>query len=182
MFTKPIAAIVQLLKLLINRYGRIDLMGTDLTTIYHYLPLSETIATAGQPTVEQFPAIQAAGYQVVINLALLESVNAIPTEAAIVQALGLQYIHIPVLWEQPTREKFQQFADQLQAHQGQRIFVHCAANMRVSAFMYLYRRRYEAISAAVARADLHKIWTPNETWQNFINQLDRDFDDSSGLT
>ncbi len=171
MFAKPIAGIVQLLKLLISRYGGINLMGTDLPAIYHFLRLSETIATAGQPTVEQFPAIQAAGYQVVINLALPESVNAIPEEATIVPALGMAYIHIPVMWEQPTIENFHQFADQLQAHQGQQIFVHCAANMRVSAFMYLYRRRYEGLSEAAAREDLAKIWVPNETWQKFMQTV-----------
>jgi hypothetical protein len=97
MFTQSVVALVQFSKLLISRRLRINLMGKELTTIYQFLPLSETIATAGQPTVEQFPAIQAAGYDVVINLALPESANAIPEEGAIVEKLGLQYIHIPVV-------------------------------------------------------------------------------------
>jgi protein tyrosine phosphatase (PTP) superfamily phosphohydrolase (DUF442 family) len=172
MFTKPIAAITQLLKLSISRYGKINLMGNDLAAIYHFLQLSPTIATAGQPTVEQFPAIQAAGYQVVINLALSASVNAIPDEAAIVQGLGMAYIHIPVLWDQPTVENFQQFAEQLQAHRDDQVFVHCAANMRVSAFMYLYRRLYEGLDATAAAEDLHKIWMPNETWQSFMQCIE----------
>jgi len=49
------------------------------------------------------------------------------------------------------------------------IFVHCAANMRVSAFMYLYRRIYKRIENEDAR-DLHQI-LPNETWQKFIEQV-----------
>jgi protein tyrosine phosphatase (PTP) superfamily phosphohydrolase (DUF442 family) len=52
----------------------------------------------------------------------------------------------------------------------QPVFVHCAANMRVSAFMYLYRLIYEGMSDEQAKSDLQKIWTPNDTWQAFIQQ------------
>jgi len=51
------------------------------------------------------------------------------------------------------------------------VFVHCAANMRVSAFMYLYRLIHERLSDEQAKSDLHRIWTPNDTWQAFIQQV-----------
>ncbi len=41
-------------------------------------------------------------------------------------------------------------------------------NMRVSAFVYLYQRMQKQISDEQAKLDLVKIWTPNETWQTFI--------------
>ena len=47
-----------------------------LENIYNYLKISDKIATAGQPSVEQFSYIKEAGYQVVINLALKDSSNA----------------------------------------------------------------------------------------------------------
>ena len=68
-----------------------------IAAIPNFLQLSETVATAGQPTEAQITAIQAAGYRVVINLALPTSTNALPNEQALVEALGMTYIHIPVL-------------------------------------------------------------------------------------
>ncbi|MEP0778633.1 hypothetical protein NDI39_13550 [Microcoleus sp. ZQ-A2] len=37
--------------------------------------------------------------------------------------------------------------------------------------MYLYRLIYEGISDEQAKSDLQKIWTPNDTWQAFIQQV-----------
>lgn len=143
---------------------------TDLASIYNFWPLSEAIATAGQPTAEQFEAIQQAGYEVVINLAPVTSDKSLPNEQQLVEAHGMHYVHLPVRWEQPTQADLQQFFAVLEAHQDRKILVHCAANMRVSAFMYLYRRLRQGLSDAEARPDLHQIWHPNPVWQAFIAQ------------
>jgi protein tyrosine phosphatase (PTP) superfamily phosphohydrolase (DUF442 family) len=143
-------------------------MGNNLEDIYNYLQISDSIATAGQPTEAQFPMIKDSGYQVVVNLALPESTNALPNESAIAENLGMQYIHIPVIWENPTLENFQDFTNILQANADRSVFVHCAANMRVSAFMYLYNRIYKQMSEEQAQNNLAQIWTPNDTWQQFI--------------
>jgi hypothetical protein len=42
-------------------------------------------------------------------------------------------------------------------------------NMRVSAFMYLYRTLREHVDPRAALADLHRLWTPNPTWQRFLD-------------
>ena len=139
--------------------------------IYNFLELSDDIATAGQPTEAQMAAIQAAGYRVVINLALPSSTNALPNEQAIVEAQGMMYIHIPVVWEEPTLADVQQFFGVMQARAGAPVFVHCAMNMRVSAFMYLYRRLCEGVDETIAQRDLHTIWVPNDRWQAFIEQV-----------
>lgn len=69
----------------------------QLTEICNFLQLSNSIATAGQPTIEQFAAIKQAGYSVVINLALPTSTNAIPNEQQIVESQGMEYMAIPVV-------------------------------------------------------------------------------------
>lgn len=139
--------------------------------IYNYLPLSESIGTGGQPTVEQFAELKQAGYEVVVNLALSTSTNAIPDEAEIVESVGMSYVHIPVEWENPTLEDIQRFFATLQANADKRVFVHCAMNMRVSAFMYLYRRLQQQVDEDAARRSLEEIWTPNPTWERFIAQV-----------
>jgi protein tyrosine phosphatase (PTP) superfamily phosphohydrolase (DUF442 family) len=142
-----------------------------MENIYNYLKISDKIATAGQPSVEEFSDIKQAGYQIVINLALKDSSNALPNEQDIVESQGMQYIHIPVIWENPTEENLQDFIGVMKTNADQKVFVHCAANKRVSAFIYLYRRYQESVSDEAAKKDLHQIWIPNETWQQFIQQV-----------
>lgn len=143
----------------------------SIENIYNFLKISEKIATAGQPTESQFAAIKQAGYQIVINLALPESPKALANESAIVQNLGMEYIHIPVIWENPTLENIKQFFSVMQANSNKRLFVHCAANMRVSGFMYLYRLLFEKVDEEIAKNDLYRIWFPDEKWQEFIQEV-----------
>ena len=139
--------------------------------IYNFLKISDAVATSGQPTETQFAAIKESGYQVVVNLALTSSPNALPNEKEIVESLGMQYVHIPVIWENPTLNDIARFFNIMEANADKPVFVHCAANMRVSAFVYLYRRIHEPMSEEQIQRDLHQIWVPNENWQKFIQQV-----------
>ena len=92
-------------------------------------------------------------------------------ERDLVAAQGLDYVHIPVAWGSPQVEDAVRFFETMQANSGKKVFVHCIANMRVSAFMYLYRIIYEKISEEEASQDLHALWVPDETWQKFIQDV-----------
>jgi protein tyrosine phosphatase (PTP) superfamily phosphohydrolase (DUF442 family) len=142
----------------------------NLAEIYNFLQISDRIATSGQPTAEQFAVIKEAGYQLIVNLALLNSSNALANEQEIVESQGMQYIHIPVIWENPTLEDVTHFFNVMEANADKQIFVHCAANMRVSAFIYLYRRLHQGLNDEAAKQDLQQIWVPNEVWNNFIQE------------
>lgn len=145
-----------------------------MSEIYSFRAISERLGTAGQPTECQFQAIQQAGFQAVINLALPTSDNALPNEGSIVTELGMSYVHIPVDFKAPTSQDFQAFSRMMEVFEDQRVFVHCAANMRVSAFVFLHRVLHEGIPASEAQRDLHAIWQPDEVWSRFIqNQLAR---------
>lgn len=141
-----------------------------MENIYNFLQLSNSIATSGQPTKEEFALIKEAGYQVIVNLALPESPNALPNEKQIVESQGMEYVNIPVVWEKPTLENLKDFFQVMETNTNKRVFVHCVANKRVSAFMYLYRRLCEGISDIEAKKDLYEIWTPDANWQKFIEQ------------
>ena len=142
----------------------------SLEEIVNYLPISDTVGTAGQPTAEQFATIKLAGYEVVVNLAMPNSSNAVPNEDAIVAGLGMHYVHLPVVWEHPTQQDLVQFFDVMARCRGKKVFVHCALNMRVSAFMLLYRVIWQGVPLEVARKDMVKIWEPNPVWQRFMQQ------------
>ena len=141
----------------------------ELTAIRNYLAISPTLATAGQPTPQQFEAVAQAGYTVVVNLALSTSDHAIANEAELVSSLGMTHFHIPVVWEAPTPADLAIFFKVMEKNQDRSVFVHCALNMRVSAFVYLYRVLRLGVDSSVALADLHRIWQPNPTWQAFID-------------
>ena len=52
---------------------------------------------------------------------------------------------------------------------GEKTWVHCAANMRVSAFIYRYRCAVLGEAEQVAKQDLEKIWQPFGNWKTFLS-------------
>lgn len=134
------------------------------------LQLSPTLYTGGSPSLIDLVNLQAAGVQVVINLALVTSPNAIPDEAGEVARLGMEYIHIPVIWEDPTRQNLADFFAAMERCQGKIVFVHCVKNMRVSAFIYLYRILRQGWAPDDAILNLIEIWEPEGTWAAFIEE------------
>lgn len=143
-----------------------------MNQLKNFLKISENIGTAGQPTEAQFLAIKEAGYEVVVNLAMPNSTNAIPNEGELVTSQNMIYIHIPVKWEAPTRTDLDYFFLIMKANENKKVLVHCALNMRVSVFIYLFRVICQKVKAADAKEQLDQIWQPDGVWQAFIeNEL-----------
>ena len=142
---------------------------SQVTDIFNFVPISERLGTAGQPTAEQIAALKDAGYEVVINLATGTTPRDLPNEASLLQQHGIDYVHIPVIWEQPTTDNLSQFFAAMDANQSKKCFVHCIANMRVSAFVYLYRVLKQGVPEDAARATMNQLWEPNKVWQGFID-------------
>jgi protein tyrosine phosphatase (PTP) superfamily phosphohydrolase (DUF442 family) len=154
----------------LEKYTPLKFRGDSIEDVYNYLKISEYIATSGQPTEAQFRAIHSKGYDTVINLApqsVLE--NSLMTERELLRGLGVEYIHIPVNFQKPRVDDFTKFSRALQALENEKVWVHCAANMRVSAFMYRYRSSVLNEPDEVARLDLVKIWEPIGVWKRFIS-------------
>ena len=95
----------------------------------------------------------AAGFDVVINLPPHDTENSLRDEAAVVNQLAMNYIHIPVNFSKPSERKFG---------------LYCTANMRVSAFLFRYCRDILKEDATTAKLDLDKIWQPLSVWAQFI--------------
>ncbi len=127
--------------------------------------------TSGQLSREDILGLPDLGIEVVINLALPTSSNALPGEAEWVTGLGLTYLQIPVEWEQPEVDQYDQFVAVLAAFKGRRIWLHCALNMRVSAFVYLYRRLVLGEDEVTAAFPMREVWTPNAVWRAFIDSV-----------
>ena len=142
-----------------------------IESIYNFRQFSPNLATAGQPNENELHQIGKAGYEVVINLGLDKSEYSVRNEKKIIESYGIQYMHIPVNFEAPEVEKYRAFARFLKTVSHKKVFVHCAANKRVSIFMALFRAIEEGLSWKQAIDDIVSIWEPNEVWKNFMNEV-----------
>lgn len=142
-----------------------------LQEIKNWRSLSDNLATGGQPTEPQLAAFATTGFQVVINLGLLNKEYSLADEKGFVESLGLDYVHIPVEWEAPTRADLESFIAAMNKLKGKKLFVHCAANKRVSVFVALYRILEQGTSREDAMAGVLDVWEPNEVWSRFIERI-----------
>lgn len=140
--------------------------------IYHFLQLNENLYSSGMPTAGQMKEVAEAGVEVVINLALTTSQGALENEDKLVESLGMKYIHIPVEWNNPTRQNLEDFFMAMQEHTGDKTLVHCQANYRVTAFVTLYRVLKEGWDQEEAFAVMNRMWNPEDfpVWQKFIEE------------
>jgi protein tyrosine phosphatase (PTP) superfamily phosphohydrolase (DUF442 family) len=155
---------------LVRKYTPMKRSNNSLEGIFNYHLVNGSIATSGQPSEQQFSVIREAGYQSIINLAPHSAENSLPDEAGLLHRLGMQYVHIPVDFKNPTDDDFQAFVAALQNSPAGKTWVHCAANMRVSAFVYKYRRDVLHEDPVIAKVDLEKIWEPFGVWKNFLSK------------
>ena len=142
----------------------------DPENIYNWRRLDDWITTSGQPTETQIADIQALGVRNIVNLALHTHEKALPDEASSVSRLGMTYTHIPVDFQNPTEQDFEQFCAVMEQWKDVPVHVHCIANYRVSAFFYRYRRDVLGWDDAKARADMDAIWHPDGVWADFIRR------------
>lgn len=145
-----------------------------MDSIKNFIQLTETFGTAGQPTADQFNNIKNAGYQHVINLALPNHPNAITNEGAIVTELGMNYMHIPVKFDAPSKEQVRLFCQILSTLKNEKVFIHCILNFRVSAFMYHYLSKIEQYNESDSRSPMFAHWEPDPVWEELLNWTAKD--------
>ncbi len=149
-----------------------------MNDIINFFQITDTIGTGGQPTASQLHVIAQKGYEVVVNLATHNSENAIENEGSIVVSLDMTYIHIPVPFEAPTPDHLRKFFRFMNSLSEEKVFVHCAVNARVSAFVFKYLTLEKKMPAEEATTPLLEQWLPqmNLTWRNFLSLEKSDLD------
>lgn len=130
--------------------------------------IDDLLCSSAQPSPEQLSELAATGVKHVINLALPTSDNAVSDEGARLAAQGINYVQLPVIWENPRPEQFTLFAQILWAMRDDAVLVHCACNMRASAFVFLYRVLHESVPLHESAAVMHAVWKPEGVWHEFI--------------
>ena len=151
----------------LNFLERISIFNIQLIDNYYNVP--NLYKSSGQPSKRQLKLLAKKGYQIIINLAPNTIINGrILNEAEILRLQKVKYIHIPVDFKNPTKADFRKFVLNIEKYKDEKIWVHCAANMRVSAFTYKYRRDILKLAHKDIIGDLEAIWIPDKVWSSFL--------------
>ena len=140
----------------------------NLSEISNFREYSLSFSSSGQPTQEQIALLKSEGFERIIYIAFSDSGEAFANEDVIVKEQGMDYVHIPVIWDKPTASDFYAFADVMQRYPDKKSLLHCQVNYRASAFGFLYRVIYQDVPVAEAKADMNSVWQPDETWRDLI--------------
>ena len=144
----------------------------DFSGVYNFVEISDRLSTSGQISLDDIEAVDAAGFDVVVNLAPARWERNFEEGFRVTQA-GMTYIQIPVDWQDPSLRDLELFFDVMEANEDRNVYVHCFANMRVSVFVYLYRTLRKGMSEEEAWQDVLKVWDPHTNpstpqWPRFI--------------
>ena len=137
--------------------------------VHNFIQVRPDLATSGVIAKESFAEIRADGYDVVVNLLPDDSKYAVSDEAAVVADLGMDYVHIPVDFAAPSASNYDDFTAAMRTARGKKVWVHCAANWRVSSFVSLYGELELGWTRSIAEELVEKAWgEPDAVWRQFI--------------
>lgn len=157
--------------LLMNNAAAVEDVDPALDEIINFRQYSDNFASAGQPTLEQFSTLAEQGFERVVYIAFTNNPNALPDADQVVKGLGMEYMHVPVTFDNPLPDDFYAFADSMQRNTGKKTLLHCQVNARATAFSFLYRVIHDGVPIADAKADMNTVWQPNEVWRDFIFEV-----------
>jgi protein tyrosine phosphatase (PTP) superfamily phosphohydrolase (DUF442 family) len=143
-----------------------------MNDIFNFLTITDSLSTSGQPTEAQLSALAEEEYELIINLAFHDDPRySLKDETSYVKSLGIEYIHIPVQFDKPLKSDLVSFCNAIAANKNKKIHIHCAANMRVTAFLGLYFLIRERKSKKEAFKPMCQIWKPDSVWSSFIDSM-----------
>ena len=106
--------------------------------IRSFLQVTPEFCTGGQPRIEHFARLKADGVKAVLNLRQPSEHRAADEQAA-VEAAGMKYFNIPVVYREPANAQVDEFLKITDDPANRPMFIHCTAAIRVGAF-WLIRR------------------------------------------
>lgn len=136
----------------------------NIEDIFNCVVISENIALSGQPTEAQFKDIAQAGFEHIIDLAPTDARYSIADESLLLKSLKVSYYHLPVDFNQPSLEDFEIFENTLLELLNKKVWIHCAANYRVSVFFGLFAQKHLGWTTTQRDALIRSIWESDENW------------------
>ncbi|MBI5275911.1 MAG: protein tyrosine phosphatase family protein [Burkholderiales bacterium] len=134
------------------------------------IPISPLLVTSGQPPEQALKRLSAYGFQAVVYLAPGNVSTAVPAEAGLLAAQGIEFVHIPIPFGSPDASHLQAFYAALDRLKDRKVLVHCEINMRASALVFLYRTVQLREDPDNAYESVIRIWSPRGVWRRLVVQ------------
>jgi protein tyrosine phosphatase (PTP) superfamily phosphohydrolase (DUF442 family) len=132
------------------------------------VPISANLVTSGQPTAEALGRLSEQGFGAVIYLAPPTVSDAVPAEADMVRSQGMEFVNIPIPFNNPTQADFQAFVAAMDRLGSRKVLVHCQVNMRASSMVFLYRVVVRGVKPEDAYESVAKVWSPQGPWKDLL--------------
>lgn len=129
-------------------------------TIRNFVRVTTEFCTGGQPEVEHFARLRADGVRAVVNLRTPGEHRA-DEERQAVEAAGLRYFNIPVIYKEPRDEQADEFLRITDDPANRPVFIHCTAAIRVGAFWLIRRVARDGWTWDAALAEARKVGLVN---------------------
>jgi len=100
--------------------------------IRNFLPITERVAGGGPPSAATIAEMKALGYSTIINMRTLAE-SGVAEEAALAEAAGLHYVHIPIGGTTANLRNALALSQALESAPEGRVLVHCGSGSRVGA-------------------------------------------------
>ena len=134
----------------------------EADAIFTFTRASQQFCTGGQPTMEQLESLKREGIKTIINLRPAVEHQGEKEEAK-AKELGFRYINIPVVYLAPKDENVDAFLKAMDEVKGERVFIHCTAAVRVSAFWMIRRVLRDGLTFEQALEEANKMGLRNRT-------------------
>lgn len=132
----------------------------ELPPIRNFVQVTPQFCTGGQPRIEHFAKLKTDGVKAVLNLRQ-PSEHRAEEERAAVEAAGLKYFNIPVVYRDPTDAQVDEFLKITDDPSNRPMFIHCTAAIRVGAFWAIRRALRDGMSIDAALEDGRKVGLVN---------------------
>ena len=132
------------------------------------VPISADLVTSGQPTAAALARLSEQGFGAVIYLAPPTVSDAVPAEADMVRKQGMEFVNIPIPFNNPTQIDFQAFVAAMERLGSRKVLVHCQVNMRASSMVFLYRVVSRGVKPEQAYESVAKVWSPQGPWKDLL--------------
>ena len=139
-------------------------------SVMNYHRIDDRLVTGGHFVDDGLSEIKSEGVTVVIDL----RDNPPKGQEKKLAEQGIEWINVPVEWDDPEAKDFKKFSNAMKAHQDDHVLVQCGANYRASAMTYLYRVIVDNVDEEEASDDLYAVWTPSkesEEWVEYIEEI-----------
>jgi protein tyrosine phosphatase (PTP) superfamily phosphohydrolase (DUF442 family) len=132
--------------------------------------INPLLVTSGQPRASALQGLSQLEFAAVLYLAPFTVSDAVRNEPTLLQAQGIEFVHIPIPFGEPTEAHFLEVSEHLVRLKIKRTLVHCQVNMRASSMVFLHRVIALGEPAATAYQAVSQVWSPHGPWLTLLQQ------------